>query len=482
MTRPRESILNLFDPLNANDPSTPKRIAVSPDSDKENSAPNEPGEVTAFFSKTYSRQIIPISAYSKPMKRLVDIGDITLALDQETDTGLEMVMEEDEDEVQNDEDKNDDDNEMESTPRPEGVPPMSQDDAETPMQRIPFTDITPEATPIARKRTYRRDEISCVTASTTLVSSGLTRAPPGSPLASIINAVNFSDGDTDTNTAPEHDKPHGQIPQISVSSPSNSATARAPSTTHPIPSSSSILPIPDPDYVPVSELEPPDTLACSTEHLVPSATSSLLTNIPLSLLPLADSVSESTSGPSSPPPRLSPSTSPSRSPSNRSRQRSGTLSPTKSNDPVDTDSQNPGHTRRTSIDIDLHSSFNIHLQNPESSFDLLNDRISFFGLDNSLSTRMDTSVVGPGMGMESSLIDKEAGLGVDNEAGGVSMCDFDVKDEEGRMRAFLGMSGDWEGLEAPEDTKAIEETPSSGCAPTSVQSSELPTSQWFSQC
>jgi hypothetical protein len=93
---------------------------------------------------------------------------------------------------------------------------------------------------------------------------------------------------------------------------------------------------------------------------------------------------------------------------------------------------------------------------------------------------MDASMVGLGMGMESSFIDKEAGLRVDNDVGGVSMCDFNVKDEEGRMRAFLGMSGDWEGPGVLEDAKPMEETPSSGCvvetAPTSVQSSGLPAS------
>jgi hypothetical protein len=84
--------------------------------------------------------------------------------------------------------------------------------------------------------------------------------------------------------------------------------------------------------------------------------------------------------------------------------------------------------------VDLHSSFNIHLQSPESSFDLLNDRISFFGLglDNSLS----------GMGMESSLLGRD--IGAEASIGGVTLGDFDVKDEEVRMKAFLRISTGWE--------------------------------------
>ena len=88
---------------------------------------------------------------------------------------------------------------------------------------------------------------------------------------------------------------------------------------------------------------------------------------------------------------------------------------------------------------------------PETSFDLLNDRISFSGFDPSLNGPMDMSVAEPGMGigLESSFVGRAPGI--DKSVGGVTIADFDMKDEEGRMKAFLGMSADWEAKNEAED-------------------------------
>lgn len=396
MSRPRESILNLFDPLNLSEPSTPvkRESAWSPDSDKENSEPPEPGQMTAFFNKIYSGPEV-MTASVKPMARLVDVGDVTVAMDDWMSED-EQLQEEGEDlqgtfagEV-----------DVEQTPRHDLT---FTNDEETPMHRRPFTDITPDATPIAPKRTYRSDEVGSGSefATAPQISPSTTRAPLGSPLASIINAINFAASDED------------QLPQISVSSPTQEPTELSPtfSTTslassHPFESLTHIV-------SPAQSPSNTDTLASSTAHLVPSDTSALLTQFALS-----ESMNRPLSPPCAAPPIFIATT------------RSRTPSPTKPNEPWTHDS-----LTSLDIDIDLHSSFNIHLQNQDNSFDLLNDKISFFhggGMD---STLLDA---GPDIDIEGE--DDIDGVGINN----VTMGDFDVKDEEGRMRAFLRLSAGWE--------------------------------------
>jgi len=147
------------------------------------------------------------------MKRLVDIGDVTAVLEEDGMEGLlSVVIEEDEDEIR-EEERNAIvlNNHGVGSTHEEVLDPMSPDDAQTPMQRAPFMDITPEATPIVRKKTYRRDDIPSVTISVTQTSPRTTRAPPGSHLASIINAINFSGSNTNTNArGREDEEEHGQ--------------------------------------------------------------------------------------------------------------------------------------------------------------------------------------------------------------------------------------------------------------------------------
>ena len=400
MARPRESILSMFDPLNRQGPTTPKRdeLLASPESDKENSEPNM-GDLTAFFTRTYSRMTAQVPV--KCMKRLIDVGEVTVIM-AEDGAGLGIPADEEEGEE-------DDDNErvlgqldIDATPHCEHrLLLVSPDNSETPMIRVPFQDITPEATPMMRNRTFRRDGGQpSLTDSVIHLPTRTTRAPPGSPLASVINSINFGD---EVSTSTKHEPP-----QISISFPSRSTELHdlASSTANLIPSSSSAL---------LTQASHMDSLACSTAHLVPSAASALLTNVPLS---------ESVCRPPSPPRFQSPP-NPSKTCSSPLHRRSQTT-PTSSKHiftpspetvkPSRTKSPNVSHTRATSID--LHSSFNDQLQNPESSFDLLNDQISFFD---------------SGMGMESSRVDTSV-----HSDESLLIEEFDLKGEEARMMAFLG--------------------------------------------
>lgn len=67
MNRPRHSVLALFDPLSS--PATPAR---DPDDDKENSTP-----LDAFLPRPNSHH--PSTPVALPRKRLIDVGDATLA-------------------------------------------------------------------------------------------------------------------------------------------------------------------------------------------------------------------------------------------------------------------------------------------------------------------------------------------------------------------------------------------------------------------
>ena len=391
MTRPRESILNMFDPLNRQEPSTSKRdeLSMSPESDKENLESNM-GELTAFFSRTYSRKMAQVP--DRRMKRLIDVGEVTVIMGEDG-AGLGIPT----GEGQGGEENADNERvlgqlDIDATPRYEHkLFSMSPDDSETPMQRAPFQDITPETTPVRRNRTFRRDEGKpSLTDSAIHLSPRTTLAPPGSPLASVINSINFGD---DAFASTEY-----ELPQISISFPSRSAGVYdlASSTANLIPSASSALLI-------------------RTAHLVPSAGSALITKVPLL---------ESVCRPLSPPEFQSPP-NPSKICSSPLRQRSQ-MTPTTSKHisasspqtvkPPRTKSSDVSHTRTTSTD--LHSSFNVQLETAESSFDLLNDRISFFD---------------SGMGMESSRVDMTV-----HSDESLLIEEFDLKGEEARMIAFLG--------------------------------------------
>lgn len=79
MYQPRKSILQMFDPLMANSPSTPKREEsnASPDnSDKENDVPHDPLSLSQYFNRTYH-----VKSFQQPFTpkgKLIDFGDVSI--------------------------------------------------------------------------------------------------------------------------------------------------------------------------------------------------------------------------------------------------------------------------------------------------------------------------------------------------------------------------------------------------------------------
>lgn len=84
MYQPRKSILQMFDPLMANPPSTPQREEsnASPDySDKENDVPRDPLSLTQYFNRTY--HVKGLQKPATPTGKLIDFGDISIDEDNE---------------------------------------------------------------------------------------------------------------------------------------------------------------------------------------------------------------------------------------------------------------------------------------------------------------------------------------------------------------------------------------------------------------
>lgn len=79
MYQPRKSILEMFDPLMVNPPSTPKREEsdASPDnSDKENDAPRDPLSLSQYFNRTYHAK--GLQQPFTPKGKLIDLGDVSI--------------------------------------------------------------------------------------------------------------------------------------------------------------------------------------------------------------------------------------------------------------------------------------------------------------------------------------------------------------------------------------------------------------------
>ncbi|KAH7925818.1 hypothetical protein BV22DRAFT_402973 [Leucogyrophana mollusca] len=379
MNHPRYSVLSLFDPLNA--PSTPRREVITPDSgsDKENAEPahnlnsenaqsyldDDKLTMSAFFNRVHaqSKQYAPAAF----RKRLVDIGDVTVSVDEASELMGDLTITRGPEESAEEEDLSSDD-ELHLEDLTDGhisasrrQPPSSTDVPRTPQQasntqRTPLAELSPDATPVPLKTLSGvSDATPAITIdhhkspATAVRTNHLTFAPPGSPLASVINAINLTARRNEESVRPQVEEPVTRDLVAHNGTPTPSIT---------------VSPSVD------------DPLVSSTAHLLPSPSAALLTNAHLF---------ESTSFPSPPSTRFevpeaqnspvapAPNSSPSRL-SPRARPRSHTT--TSSLDP-----------RRTSVD--LHSSFNWQLQCPEASFDLLNDRISFFGQDSFLGETDD---------------------------------------------------------------------------------------------
>jgi hypothetical protein len=282
MSKPRNSILHLFDPL--------ARNAPSPDSDKENSSPTR----FNFFGLDHHDNPVKLT------RRLVDVGDITVQ----------------DNSVQDDElDENDSSPlsfSVTATPRPQ----LTTDDPSNSTPRTPFTEIPVEHdTPVARSKTYKRPPLP--------LSDPEHVASPPHGILSVINEVNSSG--------------------MSFASPSPR---------------SRLLPLPNDS---TQETLPSDTVTpqiiVSSSDSLSNSVATLNFEIPSETL-ITDTIRPFDNTPPSPPPE---------DPSQLPR-----LRPT------------PPHTSSHDANrhsVDLHFSFQLQLQSEDTSFDLLNDRVSFFAPD-----------------------------------------------------------------------------------------------------
>ena len=199
MNRPRESLLNLFDPLFSAQPSTPPSCP-SPDlgSDKENATPlgDSPITLTKFFNRTYTRYKAQLP-HPLPKGRLIDFGDPTASYDSLSD----------------------DDDEDGQAPLDEHEPVVHNDAQGTP-QRRPLADIalaegSGRSSPMSIPRKGATPAAALFGSPSSFCLARPTPAPSSSPLASVINAINGTPSSPPTPSAP-----HIAITPAAPSSPS----------------------------------------------------------------------------------------------------------------------------------------------------------------------------------------------------------------------------------------------------------------------
>ncbi|KAI1796888.1 hypothetical protein LXA43DRAFT_492174 [Ganoderma leucocontextum] len=289
MAKPRDSVLYLFDPLQS--PTTPRRDSSSSElsaSDKENDVP--PGDVTLFFDRMYA---VPKQQHVQvftPKGKLIDIGDTPTPSDQLWDgsDGSDADGEQSESDV-------------------EGCGVFSP-------PRRPFAELDLDHTPRPLDSGHRFKApafgiaLSPSQDSKPPLPALFVPAPQTSPLADVVNSINFSsvslsEESTPTDPHPNHvqeaehsrsGRPSSPFPEINVCAPETPNMEQ--------------FDVPrDHEHAGSSTMVPPS-------HLRPT---SRLTQLP------------------------------------------------------------PDDPRRTSVD--LYSSFHFQMQSEEMSFDLLNDKISFFG-------------------------------------------------------------------------------------------------------
>lgn len=317
-SRPRPSILSLFDPLS----STPELDrAASPDSDKEN-------DFIDFFNPSGTQHI-----YVPPRSlkcRLVDVGDTTVE-HPNVNALLSDELEQEISYIVNDDDENDTltfrDMAKAATPKwsCRNTTAIETPKA-SPLPRTPLAEISlkDELTPLAPKKHYKRQSAPTTRKG---IQSACHILPP------LISSDNYSGSS------------HAEIPQVRVNDelvPQSSST-----------SANSL-----------SESSSPGTLNHSipTETLVTGSSSSLVAPV-------------------------------------QAQMRTRHLSPMPPTDNVNRYS------------VDLQSSFQIHFPSHDTTFDLLNDKISFFGSKNELDSSFnilegdsglddDTSIPGTGFNTE----------------------------------------------------------------------------------
>ncbi|KAI9449099.1 hypothetical protein BJY52DRAFT_274384 [Lactarius psammicola] len=203
MNRPRESILNLFDPLFSVQPSTPPPCP-SPDlgSDKENAAPlgDSPITLTKFFNRTYTRYKAQLP-HPLPKGRLIDFGDPNVSYDSLSD----------------DDDNDDDDGQVPQDEREPVVVHHEVGNVEGTPQRRPLADIalgdgSSRSSPVSIPKKGMTAAAAVFGSPSSFRLARPTPAPSSSPLASVINAIN---GTTTSPSSP----PTPSAPQIAVAPP-----------------------------------------------------------------------------------------------------------------------------------------------------------------------------------------------------------------------------------------------------------------------
>ncbi|TBU45727.1 hypothetical protein BD309DRAFT_1008463 [Dichomitus squalens] len=291
MAKPRNSVLYMFDPLQS--PSTPRRDSSSSElsaSDKENDGPC--GDVTMFFNRICAAQQRHDVQVFTPKGKLIDIGDTPAPLGTAWD-GMEH------DGSDADGEQSESDAEGCSIPSP---------------PRRPFAELDVDHTPRPSGSSRpAKGSIFGMTSSpsqdSTPLPAMLVPAPQTSPLADVVNSINFSSMSLagEPITIDRRTGVHSQTQEAG-----DSKNGRASS---PFPEINVCAPeTPSTEDYDISGNHDNKPAMMSASHLRP--TSSLT--------------------------QLSP------------------------DDP-----------RRTSVD--LYSSFHLQMQSAEMSFDLLNDKISFFG-------------------------------------------------------------------------------------------------------
>lgn len=202
MSRPRESLLSLFDPLHGDVAADDGNLSDDYDSDKENSAPPAADMTMGTFFQSFKTSVPPQPKALN--KRLVDIGDITVE-----EPSLVSVSEDDEDEAEFDDENNFFNLALaEQTPRPRPPPAVSAPPRPSP--RTPFGELQvgPDATPVSSRRTVERQLFP---------RNGLTISPNKSsdgPLSSLVDSIN-AEGVSFSQLGLA--KP--RVPEITVSSP-----------------------------------------------------------------------------------------------------------------------------------------------------------------------------------------------------------------------------------------------------------------------
>ena len=365
MNHPRYSVLNLFDPLTTT--MTPTKDAeidrevTTPDSaagsDKENAAPqssvathheSDKLTMTAFFNRTYKIQHTHFSSLPH-RKRLVDVGDATVTIDDPLEMlSVLAISEAGADDMEENPSSGDHVSFDDYLATPVTNRRSEADEACTPRPssfakqvRSPLADISLDATPVPRKIGKPATNVAAFDHQP---SPTVVRVPhpsslatlTQSPLSHVAITMDSSRGDEEgisplTGIPPEDD---GVI--IVVSEPSNTDDTLTISTSFPLLTETHL-----------------------SESALPPSPSSINKELPQDIL--------------EDPACLSADIRP-----RPQRTRSNTLSaPGGSLDP-------------SRLSVDLQSSFNWQLQCPDVSFDLLNDRISFFGGDSFvLATELD---------------------------------------------------------------------------------------------